>query len=132
VSVYVTDTHPLIWYASSKHAKLSIKALKAFDKAFCEQALIYIPAFVFWEISLLIRVGRISPGESYESWVERLCAHPGFKLAVVDAEVLIKAHEYAFQDPFDAGIVATAAILDIPLITRDQDIAESRRVEIFW
>jgi hypothetical protein len=47
VSVYVTDTHPLVWYATNKHGKLSKKVLSAFNAASREEALIYVPSFVF-------------------------------------------------------------------------------------
>ena len=60
MSVYVTDTHPLVWYATNKQAKLSKKALSAFNAASRQEALIYVPSFVFWEIAMLLKVGRIS------------------------------------------------------------------------
>ena len=45
VSDYVTDTHPLVWYAAGKHRKLSRKALRVFNAAARDEALIYVPAF---------------------------------------------------------------------------------------
>jgi len=46
VSAYVTDTHPLVWYAAGKHRKLSRKALRVFNAAARDEALVYVPAFV--------------------------------------------------------------------------------------
>lgn len=37
-----------------------------------------------------------------------------------------------FADPFDAVITATAKVMDLALITRDQDITDSRLVDIHW
>lgn len=57
MSLYVTDTHPLVWYATGEHRQLSRKALRAFNAASQEEALIYVPAFVLWEIAVLLKVG---------------------------------------------------------------------------
>ncbi len=72
MSLYVTDTHPLIWYATGKQAKLSAKALRAFNAATREEALIYVPPFVLWEIALLLKIGRITLKENYGDWAEHL------------------------------------------------------------
>ena len=33
MSVYVTDTHPIVWYTLNKQSNLSAKALAAFEDA---------------------------------------------------------------------------------------------------
>jgi PIN domain nuclease of toxin-antitoxin system len=132
VPVYVTDTHPLVWYATNKQANLSKKALSAFNAASREEALIYVPGFVFWEIVMLLKIGRVSVQESYGDWAEHLVAHPGFDIAPFTVEVASEAYAYPFADPFDAVITATAKVLDLALITRDQDITDSKLVDIHW
>jgi len=132
VAVYVTDTHPLIWYATNKQAKLSKKALSAFSAAARGDALIYVPGFVFWEIALLLKIGRVSLQESYGDWAEHLVAQPGFDIAPFTVEVTSEANTYPFADPFDAVITATAKVMDLALITKDQDITDSRLVDIHW
>ena len=132
MSLYVTDTHPLVWYAAGKHAKLSKKALRAFNAAAREEALIYVPAFVLWEVAVLLKIGRIALKEDYGEWAEHLVAHPGFELADFNVQVTTEAYTYPFLDPFDGVITATAKVMDLPLITKDTDIAESRLVEVYW
>jgi len=132
VAVYVTDTHPLIWYATNKQAKLSKKALSAFSAAARADALIYVPGFVFWEIALLLKIGRVSLQESYGDWSEHLVAQPGFDIAPFTVEVTSEAYTYPFADPFDSVITATAKVMDLALITKDQDITDSRLVDIHW
>ena len=132
MSVYVTDTHPLVWYASGRPAKLSRKALSAFNAASRGDALIYVPAFVFWEISFLLKIGRISFQESYRDWAEHLIAQPGFDVAPFTVDVTSEAFSYPFDDPFDSVITATAKVMDLALITRDQDISDSGLVDIHW
>ena len=132
MSLYVTDTHPLVWFATGKHAKLSKKALRAFNSAAQGQSLIYVPAFVLWEVAVLLKIGRVALKEEYGEWAERLVAHPGFELAHFSVDVTSEAYSYPFVDPFDGIITATAKVMDLPLITKDIEIDESRLVEIYW
>ena len=132
MSVYVTDTHPLIWYASDTRRQLSRKALRVFNSATQAESLIYIPVFVLWEIAMLLRIGRISLREPYPVWVEHLISQGGFALPPQDITVLSEAYSYPFSDPFDSVITATAQVLELPLITKDTDISDSRLVEIYW
>ena len=74
MSVYVTDTHPLIWYATDNHRHLSRKVLHAFHAAAGATALIYVPVFVLWELAMLLKVGWIALREPYGDWVEHLLA----------------------------------------------------------
>jgi PIN domain nuclease of toxin-antitoxin system len=132
LSLYVTDTHPLVWYASGKHRQLSRKALRAFNAASSEDALIYVPAFVLWEVAMLLKIGRIALEEDYRDWAEHLMAHRGFDLAKFSVEVATEAYHYPFRDPFDGVIAATAKVMDLPLITKDWEIGESQLVEVYW
>ena len=132
MSVYVTDTHPLIWYATDTHRQLSRKALGAFHAASQHESLIYVPVFVLWEITMLLKVGRIALQEPYPIWVEHLSSQRGFAIPPVDVTMLSEAYSYPFADPFDSVIVATAQVMDFPLITKDDLIRESRLVDIYW
>ncbi len=39
--MFVTDTHPLLWFANNKFSKLSAKVLEVVQKAECDESLIY-------------------------------------------------------------------------------------------
>jgi PIN domain nuclease of toxin-antitoxin system len=132
VSVYVTDTHHLVWYAAGTHRQLSPKARQAFDAASGAEALIYVPVFVLWEIAMLLKVGRIALHESYGAWAEHLLAQPGFALAAVDVRMLTEAYHYPFPDPFDSVITATARVINLPLMTNDAEISASQLADVYW
>jgi PIN domain nuclease of toxin-antitoxin system len=106
--------------------------LRAFNAASRDEALIYIPPFVLWEIAMLLKVGRISLQENFGDWAEKLISQQGFDLAVLDIRVLTEAYYYPYGDPFDSVITATAKVLDLSLITKDQEIIESQLVDIYW
>jgi len=132
VSVYVTDTHPLVGYATDTHRHLSHNVLRAFHAAADGEAFIYVPAFVLWEIAMLLKVGRIALQEPYGEWAEHLLAQPGFALASVDVRIVAQAYAYPFPDPFDSVITATATIMDLPLLTKDAEITASQLADIYW
>lgn len=133
MSIYVTDTHPLIWYAANQKAKLSKKALRIFEKASANQALIYVPTPVLWEIALLIKAGQIGLPQPFAQWAAALNSQAGFEIALLDAAVLETALNVRVNgDPFDEVIVATALALDLPLTTKDTAITDSQLVEIIW
>ena len=92
MSAYVTDTHPVVWYATGKHRQLSSKVLRAFQAAAGAEALIYVPVFVLWEMAMLLKIGRLALQEPYGAWAEHLLVQPGFALAVVDVRMLAEAY----------------------------------------
>jgi PIN domain nuclease of toxin-antitoxin system len=133
MSVYVTDTHPLVWYAAGQHGKLSKKVSRIFDKAWNDQAFIYIPTAVLWEIAILLKIGQIKMPEPFESWAAVLTRRQGFDIAVLDVEIIAKSMKiFLNDDPFDEAIVATALIKDLTLITKDAAITDSGIVEVIW
>ena len=52
-------------------------------------------------------------------------------MASLDLDVIAEAHLLTFHgDPFDRTIVATAKVMDLPLITRDSIIVDAKLVDI--
>lgn len=131
--LYVTDAHPLFWYATKSYTKLSKKALRIFEEADRQRALVYVPALALWEIARLLQLGRAPLMEPFEWWAKRLLTQRGFELAPLDLHVIAEGSRLTFtSDPFDAGIVATARLRDLPLITKDREIIAARIVEVAW
>lgn len=130
--LYVTDTHPLLWYSTGTHRKLSSRALRVFKKASQGEALVWIPAMALWEAGLLGHIGRIQFKPSFEEWTDALISQPGFAFAPLDSEIITAVAFQANTDIFDTAIVATAQAKDLPLITRDEVIVRSRIVDVVW
>ena len=131
--MYVTDTHPLIWYATGKHSSLSPKVLTVFNKAEAAETQVYVPAVVFWEIALLENLGKIKLKERFDRWANALLAKNGFEIVPLDPSIISLAIGYNFnRDVFDKIIVASAIELDLPLMTKDTAIIESNLIEIYW
>lgn len=131
--MFLTDTHPLIWYSTGKHAQLSRKVLNAFHKAEASETVIYVSAVTFWEIALLENLGKIKLNERFDRWANDLLAKNGFEIVPLEPSIISRSVGYNFNDDsFDKVIVAGAIELDVPLITKDWAITESNLVEIYW
>jgi PIN domain nuclease of toxin-antitoxin system len=57
--VFVTDTHPLVWYITAKFTKLPVKVRSAFDDAVDGRSAIFVPAIVMWELAILVKAGKV-------------------------------------------------------------------------
>lgn len=133
MSVFVTDTHPLVWFGNGKNGLLSKSALRAFVDAETGMGFIYVPAMVLLEIAILERDGKIRLDGGFLRWTETLFKNSGFGIAPLEPMVINSSVGYSFNgDPFDKVITATAAELSLPLITKDAAITDSKLIEICW
>lgn len=131
---FVTDTHPLLYYFTSTDRKLSGKAKKAFDNALQEKnTLIYVSAVVLWEISMLIERRKITLGVPLDDWINALFQNPMILSQPFDETTVKHLHNLTFNnDPFDRAIVATALQLNVPLITNDAIMHDTKPCAIYW
>lgn len=128
----VTDTHALIFHASGS-GRLGPRAAAFYERCERREALVYVPAAVVWECSLLARVSRINLRRSVRAFFDDLFSNPAYHPLDVTAEQVYLADELRFnRDPFDALICAAARSVELPLITRDGDIRGSGAVEVMW
>jgi PIN domain nuclease of toxin-antitoxin system len=131
--MFVTDTHPLAWYINGDFSKISNKVLRAFEQAETAETIIYVPAVVLWEIAMLEQLGRIRLSDRFDRWAKAVMSTQGLEHAPLEIDNIHQAVGYgSHRDPFDNLIVATAANLDLPLITKDSAITESNLVEVYW
>ena len=131
-SAVVTDTHALIFHAAGGGV-LGPKAKAAFAAAERGEMLIYVPAAVIWEVSLLARGVRINLRRPVRTFFADLFSNPAYQPHALELEQVFDADELRFtRDPFDALIVASARDLNLALITRDSMIRESGVVRTMW
>ena len=131
--MFVTDTHPLVWYIDGDNSKISDKVRGIFDNAVAAETLVYISAAVFWEIAILEKIGRIKLKTRFDQWAKGVLSIKGFELVPLTIDVIHRGVGYGLHsDPFDGIIVATAVEMDLPLITKDVAVSESGLVEIYW
>ena len=128
----VTDTHALLFHASATRA-LGKRAAAHFEACERQQALVYVPMAVVWEVSLLARASRINLRRPLREFFGDLFSNPSYHPLDLQPEQLYLADDLRFtRDPFDALIAAAARTLDLPLITRDSTIRASGAVRVLW
>jgi len=116
----VLDTHAWVWLsAGDARAELMEK--------FRGRAL--VSAISVWEVAMLESKGRLVLTPTVEAWVESNLRFP-VELEPIHPAISIQGCRLAdfHGDPADRIIVATAAVLGLPLVTADARIIEwSRR-----
>lgn len=128
----VSDTHALLFHANASQA-LGHRAAEHFEACERQQALVYVPMAVIWEVSLLARASRINLRRSVQGFFEDLFSNPAYHPLDQTPEQVYLADELRFtRDPFDALIVAAARTLALPLLTRDETIRTSGAVRVIW
>ena len=128
----VTDTDALLFHAAGSGA-LGPRAARHFAACESQQALIYVPAAVIWECTLLARAARVNLRRSTRGFFDDLFSNPAYQPLDLNAEQIFIADETRInRDPFDTLICAAARTLDLPLLTRDVDIRKSGAVRTMW
>jgi PIN domain nuclease of toxin-antitoxin system len=132
LNAVVTDTHPLVFHAAGG-GNLGTKAKAQFAAAEAGDSIIYVPAAVIWEVSLLARIVRINLRRSLRTFFDDLFSNPAYQPHDLTAAQIFDADERRFtRDPFDGLVVAAARDLALPLITRDGVIRDSGQVKTIW
>jgi len=80
-----------------------------------------------WEIAKLHENGRIAFACPVDEWLDKALQYPGFALLDLNVPIVLESTRLPgsfHKDPADQLIVATARILDVPLMTLDSKITE--------
>ena len=127
------DTHALIWWVAEP-AKLSRRAARAMQKAAAGGGIAVSAASLF-EISTLLRRGRLELGVPAERWLQALGTLPDLVIEPISAEIAWMAGSLAAGfpgDPADRLIVATARSLNARLVTADEKLRAALAADAIW
>ncbi len=137
MTAYLVDTHPLIWATLEKHQrKLSSRVIKIFKNVDNAIDTLYVSAAVVWELGAFYRANKLTVNNHFffKHWVqEEIFTHSNIIFLETNLEDVLLAGDYKVnRDPFDNLIVATAIRMDLPLITKDEDIILSGACKTVW
>lgn len=133
MSVAVTDSQALIWYAMGPARKLGRKARTLFERAERRQAVIYVPVVVLVEVAEAIRRGSVRCEPGFARWTSRLLASGGFIAADLTTQIVLEAEGLCgIPERGDRLIAATAAFFACPLLTNDPEIARVTGLTTIW
>jgi len=129
----VTDTHALLWYATGRTRRLGKDARRIFARADDGQAAIFIPTLVLAEALDIHDRGLVTLEPDGETWVRNVLGCGSYFAADLTVPVVLRARSLrAIPARTDRLIAATALDRDLPLITRDPEIATAAGVDVVW
>ncbi len=131
--IYITDTHPLVFWSANRNARLGKRARRIFQETERGRHTIVVPITVLEESNRLIEKNVVHLNVPFRRWADELERSPNFQVQAYTLEVLLESVALvAIRDPADRTIVATARYLRCPLITADEIIQEGNWVDTVW
>jgi PIN domain nuclease of toxin-antitoxin system len=131
--IYVTDTHPLVFWSSNRKRRLGRRARRILQETEQGKHSIIVPIVVLEEINRLLERKLMSLEVPFRRWAEELERSSNFQVQAYTLEVLLESVSLgAIRDPADRAIVATARHLRCPLITADEIIQDGDWVDTVW
>src|SRR3989344_2162144 len=124
---YVTDTHPLFWFLTN-NKRLSSNARILFEKTETGKSSIIVPSIVLAELMYLFEKQNLR--DKFKEVLKRIEIALNYEVYPLDTEVInISSKIISVKEIHDRIIIATAKLLDYPLITKDEEIINSEEVE---
>ena len=131
--IYVTDTHPLVFWSSNRKRRLGNRARRILQETERGKHSFIVPIVVLEEINRLVERKIVRLDVPLRRWAEELERSPNFQVQPYTLEILIESVSLgAIRDPADRAIVATARQLRCPLITADELIRDGDWVDTVW
>jgi PIN domain nuclease of toxin-antitoxin system len=122
----VLDTHAWVWWLHGE-TRLGRRAIEALD-ALPAGSRPYVCDISLWEVATLVELGRLDLGEPLESWLDTSTNPQTVQIVPISARVAAEVARLPAKfrrDPADRLIVATARVLDRPVLTKDDAIRRS-------
>ena len=126
----VLDTHIWVWWV---HGDMSLPAPMRTLLDASEQTGIAVSAISCWEVAKLVERSRLTLPCPVFDWLQQALAYPGIRLVELSPRICVESTHLpgAFhRDPADQIIVATARVLDAPLVTLDGKILSYQHVKL--
>ena len=126
---YLLDTHAFLWFVSEDN-KLSSKARSIIKNSNNE---VYFSAVSAWEMSIKIRLGRLTIEEDLEPFMIKQLAENNFSTLSITIFHSIHTSKLPdiHKDPFDRMIVAQAQVEDLSIISKDKNI-KKYKAPVVW
>ncbi len=125
------DTCAIIWDALEV-SKLSSAAKKAIKR---DKSELVICDISIWEISMLIKKGRLVVDDTSSGFTNLLLQSRNFTIQEITPEIAELSVNFGSEinsDPADRLIAATSIFLNSPIVTADRNLREVSIVETIW
>ena len=129
----VLDTHALVWWVTGD-AELSANARAAIKKELNGGAII-VSSISAWEIAMLVAREKLVLTVDVDAWLGAVAEIEVVRFVPVNNEIAVKSVSLPgefHKDPADRMIVATARVLAVPLVTKDEKMRAYPHVKTIW
>ena len=126
----VLDTHIWVWWVHGD-STLSASTRAFIDSS--EHTGIAVSAISCWEVAKLVELGRLTLPCPVFDWLQQALTYPGVRMIELSPRICVESTQLPgefHRDPADQLIVATARVLDAPLVTIDGKILGYPHVKI--
>ena len=112
------DTHIWLW-SLLEPSKLSPDVARALRATSSE---LWLSAISLWEVTLLVEKGRLAPRRELPAWLDEALGAAPIREAPLTHAVMrtLPSIRTPHDDPADRLLAATAATLDLQLVTADK------------
>ena len=119
--MFLFDTCGLLWYTEDSK-QLTPTAKQQCERVYEEGA--FVSSISIWEIGLKIKKGKLDIGTNIEDFLRRVKLLNTIEIIPVDEKIWIESLRLTWNhsDPADRVIVATASIMNLPILTSDEKI----------
>ena len=126
---YLLDTHAFLWFVTDND-KLSSNARSIIKNSNNE---VYFSAASAWEMSIKVRLGRLTIEEELEPFIIKQLSENNFSTLSITIFHSIYTSKLPdiHKDPFDRMIIAQSQVEDMPLISKDKNI-EKYKIPVVW
>lgn len=124
----VLDTHIWIWWASE------LPDLKPRHRELLEANRgggLGVSVISIWEISKKYQLGKLGLDRPFDEWLKVALVLPDLRLLELSHDILVESTRLPNDfrsDPADEIIVATARMLNVPLLTADRKLMDYEHV----
>lgn len=119
----VLDTHIWIWKVSNPDR---LDALHRQQLRIEEPHSFGVSVISCWEVAKLVELGRLVLDRPVLQWIEEALASPAMDLLPLSTRIAVESTELPepfHRDPADQMLVATARVLECPIMSEDSKIA---------
>jgi PIN domain nuclease of toxin-antitoxin system len=119
------DTHIWVW-SLIEPERLSRSVSRALSRADTE---LWLSPISIWEFALLVERGRIDISGDTAAWIAAANDRAPMNEAPLTNEIALRSRSLDLEhaDPADRFIAATAAVLDLTLVTADHRLLASKQ-----
>ena len=123
------DTHCWVWMQFGQREKFTSPARATIERA-ARVGGLCVSVMSVWEVGMLESKGRLELKMNCAEWVRQALATPGLALVPLTTEIAMESSRLPGQfhgDPADRLLVATARIMGLKLMTKDDRLLEYSR-----